>query len=150
MINSTLCYIVRDGLVLMLHRTGKKNDPNGGKWIGVGGKLEEGESPDRCLVREVREETGLVLENYRMRGVVTFVSDVYGTEHMFLYTADGFSGSLSGCDEGELEWVPLDRLFELNMWQGDRLFLEKIARGDGFCTMRLEYEGDRLTGAETG
>ncbi|MBO4769271.1 MAG: 8-oxo-dGTP diphosphatase [Clostridia bacterium] len=150
MINSTLCYIMRDGCLLMLHRTKKKNDPNGGKWIGVGGRLEEGESPDRCLVREVREETGFILESYSMRGVVTFVSDVYGTEQMFLYTADRFSGTLRECDEGELQWVPLDRLFSLNMWQGDRLFLEKTLKGDGFFTMRLEYAGDTLVGTETG
>ena len=149
MINSTLCYIESEGRYLMLYRNRKRSDPNGGKWIGVGGKLEEDESPDRCVVREVLEETGLTLESFRMRGVITFVSDCCETEQMFLYTSDSFSGTLRECDEGELRWVPVNELPSLNLWQGDLLFLKKLIVGEEFFTMRLEYSGDRLVSAET-
>ena len=145
--NSTLCYIESGGQYLMLRRDKKKNDENSGKWIGVGGKFEEGESPDDCLIREVREETGLELTLYSLRGIVTFVSDIYETEQMFLFTADGFSGSLSECDEGTLEWVDISDVPSLPLWEGDRIFLELLARGREFFLLKLVYHGDSLTSA---
>ena len=145
--NSTLCYIESGGQYLMLRRDKKKNDENSGKWIGVGGKFEEGESPDDCLIREVREETGLELTLYSLRGIVTFVSDIYETEQMFLFTADGFSGSLSECDEGTLEWVDISDVPSLPLWEGDRIFLELLARGREFFLLKLVYHGDSLASA---
>lgn len=141
---TTLCYIEKDGAWLMLHRTKKKVDCNAGKWIGVGGKVEEGESPDDCLVREVREETGLELESYRLRGVVTFVSDEWETEQMFLYTATPCEGEPITCDEGELAYIPISEVFDLNLWKGDRVFLHLLCEEAPFFMMKLVYEGEEL------
>ena len=147
MIDSTLCYIEKDGQYLMLHRTKKEHDVNAGKWIGVGGKFEEGESPADCLKREVYEETGLVLTSYRLRGILTFVSDVAETEHMYLFTADGFTGELNeNCPEGVLKWVPKAEIAGLNLWEGDRIFLKMLYDDEPFFLMKLEYKGDSLTG----
>ena len=147
MILSTLCYIEKDGCWLMLHRTKKKNDINHDKWLGIGGKFEEGESPEECLLREVREETGLTLTDYRFRGLVTFVSDEAPTEYMHLFTATGFTGTLRECDEGTLEWVPIGEVGRLPLWQGDRLFLSLLRQEGPFVSLKLEYRGDRLVGA---
>lgn len=147
MILSTLCYIEKDGCWLMLHRTKKKNDINHDKWLGIGGKFEEGESPEECLLREVREETGLTLTDYRFRGLVTFVSDEAPTEYMHLFTAAGFTGTLRECDEGTLEWVPIGEVGRLPLWQGDRLFLSLLWQEGPFFSLKLEYRGDRLVGA---
>ena len=147
MILSTLCYIEKDGCWLMLHRTKKKNDINHDKWLGIGGKFEEGESPEECLLREVREETGLTLTDYRFRGLVTFVSDEAPTEYMHLFTAAGFTGTLRECDEGTLEWVPIGEVDLLPLWQGDRLFLSLLRQEGPFFSLKLEYRGDRLVGA---
>lgn len=141
---TTLCYIENDGKYLMLHRTKKENDFNKGKWIGVGGKFEKDETPEECLLREVKEETGLQLDSYRLRGIITFISDVYETEYMYLYTADAYSGELTDCDEGELVWVEKDRVKELALWQGDKLFLDLLDSCDGFFSMKLRYEGEGL------
>lgn len=147
--NTTLCYIEKDGKYLMLHRVKKEQDENKGKWIGVGGKFEEGESPDECLVREVREETGLELTEYELRGIVTFVSDIYETEYMFLYTASGYSGELiEDCDEGILKWVPIDDVCSLNLWEGDRIFLRLLAEGKKNFSLKLVYRGDELVSEE--
>ncbi len=143
--NTTLCYIIRGDEVLMLHRTAKRNDENEGKWIGVGGKLEENESPDECLLREVREETGRRLTSWRYRGVVTFVSDRWEGEYMHLFTADGFEGELIPCDEGELAWIPRARIADLPQWEGDRIFLTLLRRDAPFFSLKLCYEDDRLT-----
>ncbi len=145
MINTTLCYIVQDGKYLMLHRIKKKNDINHDKWIGVGGKFEDKESPEECLIREVKEETGLTLTSYRYRGVVTFVSDVWETEYMHLFTADGFTGELSRCDEGVLEWVDDDKVADLPTWEGDRIFLRLLDEDAPFFSLKLEYTGEALT-----
>ena len=146
--NTTLCYLEQDGALLMLHRVKKVNDENQDKWIGVGGKLEDKESPEDCLLREVWEETGLTLERWRYRGLVTFVSDKWETEYMHLYTADKFSGTLKECDEGNLEWVPRDRVESLPLWQGDKIFLRMIAdRLTPFFSLKLVYEGDTLVAA---
>ena len=126
MINSTLCYITRGDEVLMLHRVKKKNDVNKDKWIGIGGKFEDQESPDECLLREAMEETGLRLTSWRCRGVVTFLSDTWEGEYMYLFTADGFEGELKVCDEGDLQWVPRAFLDELPKWEGDKIFLELL------------------------
>ena len=148
MINSTLCYIEKDGKYLMLHRKGKKDDCNEGKWIGVGGKLEENESPDECLVREVKEETGYTLTSYRFRGVVTFVSDIYETEYMFLYTATEFEGEQIECDEGELHWVEKEKILSLSLWEGDRVFLQYLFDDKDVFSLKLTYQGDTLIKAE--
>ena len=145
--NTTLCYIEKDGCWLMMHRVKKENDLNHDKWVGPGGKFEPGESADECLLREVREETGLTLTSYRLRGVVTFLSDVWEGEYMYLYTADAFTGELlppDRCKEGTLEWVPIDKVRNLPIWEGDKLFFDELARGSGFFRMLLRYEGDRL------
>ena len=145
--NTTLCYILRGNEVLMLHRNRKQDDENEGKWIGVGGKLEENESPEECLRREVREETGLRLTSWHYRGIVTFVSDRWEGEYMHLFTADGFEGELTDCSEGELAWIPRDRLPELPQWEGDRIFLSLLREDAPFFSLKLCYEGDRLVSA---
>ena len=145
---TVLCYLERDGQYLMLFRNRKKNDPNAGKWIGVGGRLEEGESPEDGLIREVREETGYRLTSYRLRGIVTFSSDVYEKEQMFLFTADGFTGEPIACDEGELSWIPIEKIPSLPLWEGDRIFLPLIRDKDTpFFFLKLCYRGDDLTSA---
>ena len=147
MISSTLCYIERDGKYLMLHRIKKEVDANKDKWIGVGGKFEEGESPEDCVCREVLEETGLTLTGFTYRGLVTFVSDKWEGEFMHLFTADGFEGSIKDCDEGRLEWIAKEELMKLPMWEGDRIFLDLIAKPCPFFSLKLRYEGERLAGA---
>lgn len=144
---TTLCYIEQDGRWLMLHRVKKKHDLNEGKWIGIGGKFEEGESPEDCLLREVREETGLRLTSYRFRGLVTFVSDEAPTEYMHLFTADGFTGTEHPCDEGELVWLDREAVYRKTLWAGDRIFLKLLERGEPFFSLKLCYHGDRLVQA---
>ena len=142
---STLCYIERDGKYLMLHRTVKENDVNQDKWIGVGGHFETDESPEECLLREVKEETGYTLTSYRFRGLVTFVSGHGVTEYMSLFTADGFEGEPIPCDEGELEWVDVAKIPTLNIWEGDKIFLRLLAQDHPFFSLKLVYDGqDRL------
>lgn len=141
---TTLCYIEKDEKYLMLHRISKKNDVNKDKWIGVGGHFEEAESPEECLLREVREETGLTLKSWRFRGIVTFAAEDWPVEYMCLYTADAFEGELKECDEGTLEWVPKAELMRLNLWEGDKLFLRLLAGDAPFFSMKLKYRGDEL------
>ena len=142
--NSTLCYVTRGNDVLMLHRVKKKNDMNHDKWIGIGGKFEGEESPDACLLREAKEETGLTLTNWRCRGVVTFLTaDDFG-EYMYLFTADGFEGELSDCPEGELKWVSREFLDQLPKWEGDQIFLDLLWQDAPFFLLTLRYQGDRL------
>lgn len=145
--NVTLCYIERGDEYLMLHRVKKQNDINHDKWIGVGGKFEDKESPEECMLREAREETGLTLTDYRYRGIVTFVSDRYETEYMHLFTASGWTGTLRECSEGVLEWVRRDAVPALPIWEGDRIFLRLLAQEHPFFSLKLGYEGDRLTEA---
>ena len=144
---TTLCYLERGEEYLLLHRTKKERDENRDKWIGVGGKFEEGESPEDCLLREVWEETGLRLERYRYRGIVTFVSDVYPCEYMHLFTADRWSGTPHDCAEGELAWLPKREFASLPMWEGDRIFLDLLERESSFFSLTLVYQGERLTDA---
>ena len=138
---STLCYIEKDGKYLMLHRTVKKNDVNKDKWIGVGGHFEADESPEECILREVKEETGYTLTSYRFCGIVTFVSGNGVTEYMHLFTADGFEGEPVSCDEGELEWIDIDKIEELNLWRGDKIFLRLMAQKVPFFSLKLVYDG---------
>lgn len=146
--NTTLCYIEKDDAYLMLHRIKKVNDENHDKWIGVGGKFEAGESPEDCLLREVKEETGLILTDYRYRGLVTFVSDEWGTEYMHLFTATGFEGEIKSCDEGELVWVPKAEIENLNIWEGDKIFFRLLVKSDKVFSLKLTYKGDILVGSE--
>lgn len=141
---TTLCYIEKDDCYLMLHRVKKENDANRDKWIGVGGKFEAGEMPEECLLREVQEETGLTLTKYRFRGIVTFVSDEWETEYMHLFTADEYSGDLKACDEGELVWVPKTEIEQLNIWEGDKIFLRLLQENGGVFSLKLRYEGENL------
>ena len=142
--NTTLCYIEKDGKYLMLHRTKKKNDLNQDKWIGVGGKFEENETPEECLLREVREETGLTLTDFRLCSVITFLSDRWEGEYMYLFHATGFTGALRECDEGELVWVDKETAAALPTWEGDRIFLKRMREGGPFFTLKLRYEGEAL------
>ena len=147
MINSTLCYLERGNEYLMLHRVKKKDDMNHDKWIGVGGKFEDKESPEDCVLREALEETGLTLDSYRYRGLVTFVSDRWPTEYMHLFHADGFHGELKTCDEGDLQWLPKEQLYSLPMWEGDRIFLDLLEQDVPFFSLKLVYEGETLVQA---
>ena len=148
MINTTLCYITRGDEVLMLHRIKKKNDINQDKWIGIGGKFEGTESPDECLLREAREETGLTLERWQCRGVVTFLTDDPAQgEFMYLFTADRFSGELKECDEGELQWVRREFLDALPKWEGDQIFLDLMWQSAPFFLLKLRYSGENLVEA---
>ncbi len=141
---TTLCYIEKDNQYLMLHRISKKNDVNKDKWIGVGGHFEDRESPEDCLLREVKEETGLTLTSYRFRGIVTFICDDYPIEFMCLYTADGYQGELKECDEGTLEWVDKERLMELELWEGDKIFFRLLWEDAPFFSLKLAYENGEL------
>lgn len=141
---TTLCYIEENEKYLMLHRTKKDNDENHDKWIGVGGHFEKGESPEECLVREVKEETGLTLHSFDFRGIVTFVSDENPAEYMCLFTSKDFSGEMIQCNEGQLEWVDKSEVTNLNLWEGDRLFLELLTRDVPFFSMKLVYKNGRL------
>ncbi len=145
--NTTLCYLEQGDNYLMLHRVKKAVDENKDKWIGVGGKFEEGESPEDCLLREVREETGLTLHSWRYRGIVTFVSDEWGTEYMHLFTSDDFSGELTACPEGELAWIGKEDLLAKPIWEGDKIFLRLLQRDVPFFSLKLCYRGDTLTHA---
>ena len=142
---TTLCYLEQNGCYLMLHRTKKEKDINKDKWIGIGGHLEEGESPEECLVREMREETGVTPLSPKLRGIITFVSDRYGTEYMFLYSAEAYQGKLSSdCPEGDLQWVEKDRIFSLPLWEGDKIFLRLMSENHPFFSLKLSYQGDNL------
>ena len=141
---TTLCYIEKENKYLMLHRTSKKKDGNKDKWIGVGGHFEKGESPEDCLLREVKEETGLELTSYQFRGIVTFISDEWPDEYMCLYTADRYMGDIRNCDEGELVWVEKEKIMDLNIWEGDKIFLKLLMENQPFFSLKLEYKGDKL------
>ena len=146
--NTTLCYLERGREYLMLHRVKKEHDENRDKWIGIGGKFEEGESPEDCLLREVREETGLTLTSWRYRAIVTFVSDEWGTEYMHLFTSSAWSGALrQDCEEGELAWIDRTELLGKPIWEGDKIFLRLLEEGRPFFSLKLRYRGDALVQA---
>ena len=141
---TTLGYIETRESYLMLHRVKKEQDVNEGKWIGIGGKFEYGESPEECMIREAKEETGLAVTSMKFRGILTFICDKQDPEYICLYTIDGFSGQLKECDEGELLWVPKDEIFGLNLWEGDRIFFDLLQKDVPFFSLKLCYEGDQL------
>lgn len=142
---TTLCYIEKDGCYLMLHRTKKQNDINEGKWIGVGGHAIGSETPEECLLREVKEETGLTLTSYKFRALITFISDECEPEQMCLFTADEFMGNVTICDEGDLFWIEKEKILELPTWEGDAIFLKMLLENEErFFTLKLRYEGDKL------
>jgi len=143
-VNTTLGYVERDDAYLMLHRVKKKNDLNHDKWVGIGGKFEDGESPEECMRREALEETGLTLHDLQLRGIVTFVSNEWDNEYMFLYTCTRFSGELTECAEGNLEWVAKDTVCDLPIWEGDKIFFRLLNENAPFFSLKLCYEGDRL------
>ena len=145
---TTLCYIEKDESYLMLHRVSKKHDVNKDKWIGVGGHFEQGESPEDCRLREVKEETGLTLKSYRFRGILTFNFNDNESEYICLYTADEFEGELRDCDEGTLEWVPKSEIHNLNLWEGDKIFFDLLNQDVPFFSLKLQYQGDVLIGYE--
>ncbi len=149
MINTSLCYIEKDGQYLMLHRVKKENDINKDKWIGIGGKFEDRESPEDCVRREVLEETGLILRNLNYRGIITFVTDKWETEYMHLFTSDEFEGQIKTCDEGNLEWIDKSKLLQLDIWEGDKVFLRLLDTDEPFFSLKLTYKGeeDRLISA---
>lgn len=142
---TTLCYLEQDGKYLMMHRVKKENDINREKWIGIGGHFEKDETPEECLFREVKEETGLTLTSWRFRGIITFQSDRWVTEYMCLYTADGFEGELTECREGDLVWVPKEDVISLNLWEGDKIFFRLLNENAPFFSLKLKYVGDELT-----
>ena len=145
MLNTTLCYIEKDGAYLMIHRIKKQKDMNKDKWIGVGGKFEAEESPFDCARREIFEETGLKIRNLRYRGIVTFVSNEYGTEYMHLFTSNEYDGEINyDCDEGKLEWVKKEEINSLPIWEGDKIFFKLLDEESRFFSLKLCYEGDKL------
>lgn len=144
---TTLCYIEKGDSYLMLHRVSKKHDVNKDKWIGIGGHFEENESPEECLLREAKEETGLTLTSWKFRGIVTFISEGWNTEYMCLYTADGYEGEIIPCNEGVLEWIRKEDLLKLNLWEGDKIFLKLLQENASFFSLKLAYKGDALTEA---
>lgn len=151
---TTLCYIESEDSYLMMHRVSKKNDPNQDKWVGIGGHFKEGESPEECLLREAMEETGLKLTSYRYAGIVTFVSDKWGSEYMHLFTADGFEGQITDengqmrrCNEGVFEWVKKSEVFHLPVWEGDKIFFRLLQEKRSFFSLKLCYEGENLVEA---
>ncbi len=145
---TTLCYIEKDNKYLMMHRIKKNKDLNKDKWIGPGGHFEEGETPEECVLREVMEETGLRLISYKLRGFITFLSDEWGTEYIFLYTADGYEGEIGECDEGTLEWIDKKAVYDLPIWEGDKVFFRLLEERDDFFTLKLVYKGEDLVEAK--
>ena len=144
---ATLCYIERNNQVLLLHRIKKKNDMHRGLWVGLGGKMEPGESPEECVIREVLEESGLTIDAPKMRGILTFPADGIDEDwYVFLFTATAFSGDMIASDEGELRWVDKSELHALPMHEGDRLFMDWVDRNEGFLSAKLTHEFGRLVG----
>lgn len=144
---TTLCYIEKDGRYLMMHRVKREHDINKDKWVGVGGHFEADESPEECLLREVQEETGLALASWQLRGIITFICDRQPTEYMFLYTADAYSGELIECEEGDLVWIDKSQVYDLPIWEGDKIFFRMLEQNDPFFSLKLKYENDVLVEA---
>ena len=140
---STCCYIKKDECYLLLYRNKKENDVNKGKWIGVGGGFEKGETADECAIREVKEETGLDVHSLECAGEVDFIYDGY-YEKMYIYEITDFSGNLIECDEGELKWIPIKNIYDYPMWEGDKVFLPMLINHDSYFKIRLTYERDVL------
>ena len=142
---TTLCYIENEkNEYLMLHRVKKENDENKNKYIGIGGKFEENESPFDCVRREIKEETGLFAESLSYRGLVTFVSDLYGCEYMHLFVCEKYSGTIKECDEGTLVWIKKEEVYSLPLWEGDKIFFKLLEENRSFFSLKLMYEGEKL------
>ena len=144
---TTLCYIERDGKYLMMHRVKKEHDINKDKWVGIGGHFEADESPEECLLREAREETGLTLTEYKQRGIITFMSDRWQTEYMFLYTASAYEGEIGECNEGTLEWIDKEKVYELPLWEGDKIFFRLLEEQRPHFSLKLRFVGEALVEA---
>ena len=144
---TTLCYIEKDGRYLMMHRVKKAHDINKDKWVGIGGHFEADESPEECLLREAREETGLTLTEYKQRGIITFMSDRWQTEYMFLYTASAYEGEIGECNEGTLEWIDKEKVYELPLWEGDKIFFRLLEEQRPHFSLKLRYVGESLVEA---
>ncbi|WP_037368462.1 NUDIX hydrolase [Selenomonas ruminantium] len=144
---TTLCYIEKDGRYLMMHRVKKAHDINKDKWVGIGGHFEADESPEECLLREAREETGLTLTEYKQRGIITFMSDKWQTEYMFLYTASAYEGEIGECNEGTLEWIDKEKVYELPLWEGDKIFFHLLEEQRPHFSLKLRYVGEALVEA---
>ena len=144
---TTLCYIEKDGRYLMMHRVKKAHDINKDKWVGIGGHFEGDESPEECLLREAREETGLTLTEYKQRGIITFMSDRWQTEYMFLYTASAYEGEIGECNEGTLEWIDKEKVYELPLWEGDKIFFRLLEEQRPHFSLKLRYVGESLVEA---
>ena len=144
---TTLCYIEKDGRYLMMHRVKKAHDINKDKWVGIGGHFEADESPEECLLREAREETGLTLTEYKQRGIITFMSDRWQTEYMFLYTASAYEGEIGECNEGTLEWIDKEKVYELPLWEGDNIFFHLLEEQRPHFSLKLRYVGEALVEA---
>lgn len=144
---TTLCYIEKDGRYLMMHRVKKAHDINKDKWVGIGGHFEADESPEECLLREAREETGLTLTEYKQRGIITFMSDRWQTEYMFLYTASAYEGEIGECNEGTLEWIDKEKVYELPLWEGDKIFFRLLEEQRPHFSLKLRYVGEALVEA---
>ena len=144
---TTLCYIERDGKYLMMHRVKKEHDINKDKWVGIGGHFEADESPEECLLREAKEETGLTLTDYKQRGIITFMSDKWQTEYMFLYTASAYEGEIGECNEGTLEWIAKEKVYELPLWEGDKIFFRLLEEQRPHFSLKLRYVGEALVEA---
>ncbi|SEA03735.1 NUDIX hydrolase [Selenomonas ruminantium] len=144
---TTLCYIEKDGRYLMMHRVKKAHDINKDKWVGIGGHFEADESPEECLLREAREETGLTLTEYKQRGIITFMSDRWQTEYMFLYTASAYEGEIGECNEGTLEWIDKEKVYDLPLWEGDKIFFRLLEEQRPHFSLKLRYVGEALVEA---
>lgn len=144
MIETTLIYLKMNNKILMLHRTKKMNDINHDKWLGIGGKIEINETPDECIVREVEEETGFKLLSYKRRGYIMFYNTKCVTEKIYLYESEEFFGDIIDCDEGELSWVDINKILDLNLWEGDRIFLEELINTNNDIAIEFHYDGDKL------
>ena len=144
---TTLCYIEKDGRYLMMHRVKKAHDINKDKWVGIGGHFEADESPEECLLREAREETGLTLTEYKQRGIITFMSDKWQTEYMFLYTASAYEGEIGECNEGTLEWIDKEKVYELPLWEGDKILFRLLEEQRPHFSLKLRYVGEALVEA---
>jgi 8-oxo-dGTP diphosphatase len=144
---TTLCYIEHEGKYLMMHRVKKEHDINKDKWVGIGGHFEADESPEECLLREAKEETGLTLTEYKQRGIITFMSDKWQTEYMFLYTASAYEGEIGECNEGTLEWIDKEKVYELPLWEGDKIFFRLLEEQRPHFSLKLRYVGEALVEA---
>ncbi len=143
---ATLCYVIdkEKNKTLMIHRVKKENDYHRGKWNGLGGKFEQGESPEECAIREIKEESGLTVKNIKMKGFITFpMFDGKEDWYVFLFVTDEFEGELIDSNEGDLEWIPNDKLTEINLWDGDKIFIPWLF-GDKFFSAKFNYKNGKF------